>query len=83
MYYSSIDLHKNMSVIISLNYEGKIISQQKMPNDDYIILNYFFFAIGKQHKAVVECTSNCYWELLNDHGIDLTLTHTKYLKAIS
>jgi transposase len=84
MFYTGIDLHKDMSFITTLNEEGIIIKQHKLPNDEHTILNYFY-SIGKQHKAVVECTSNWYWlsDLLNDHGIDLALAHAKYLKAIS
>lgn len=84
MYYSGIDLHKDMSYITTLNDEGNIIKQQKLPNDEHTILSYFF-AEGKHHKAVVESTSNWYWlsDLLNGHGIELILAHAKYLKAIS
>ena len=84
MYYSGIDLHKDMSLITTLNEQGNIIRQEKLPNDEHTILNYFY-AIGKQHKVVVECIANWYWlsDLLNDHGIELILAHAKYLKAIS
>jgi len=84
MYYSGIDLHKDNVTITTVDSGGNILNQKKLPNEEYTILNYFF-SIGKQHKAVVECTSNWYWlsDLLNDHGIDLTLAHAKYLKAIS
>ena len=84
MYYPGIDLHKDMSFITTLDEKGIIIRQEKLPNDEHTILNYFF-AIGKHHKAVVECIANWYWlsDLLNDHGIELILAHAKYLKAIS
>lgn len=84
MFYSGIDLHKNMSVITTIDDNGIIIKQEKLANDEYLILNYFF-SIGKQHKAVVESTSNWYWlsDLLNNHGIVMILAHAKYLKAIS
>ena len=61
-----------------------IINQSRVPNDEHMLLNYFF-AMGNIHKAVVESTSNWYWlsDLLNNHQIDLTLAHAKYLKAIS
>jgi len=84
MFYSGIDLHKDMSFITTLDEQGSIIKQEKLPNDEQTILRYFF-TIGKQHKAVVESTSNWYWlsDLLNDHGIEMILAHAKYLKAIS
>ena len=84
MFYSGIDLHKDMSFITTINEKGKIIAQQKLPNHNVHLLDYFD-SIGQEHKAVVESTANWYWlsDLLNDRGIDLTLAHAKYLKAIS
>jgi len=84
MYYTGIDLHKDNVTLTTVNNDGDILKQMKLPNEEHSILNYFF-TIGKKHKAVVESTSNWYWlsDLLNDHGIDLTLAHAKYLKAIS
>ena len=84
MFYSGIDLHKNMSVITTIDEHGIIIKQEKLANDEYLILNYFF-SIGKPHRAVVESTSNWYWlsDLLNNHNIEMILAHAKYLKAIS
>ena len=84
MFYSGIDLHKDNSMITTIDYSGAIINQQQLPNDELSILDYFF-SMGKEHRAVVEATANWYWlsDLLNDHGIDLVLAHAKYLKAIS
>jgi len=42
MFYSGIDLHKNMSVITTIDEHGIIIKQEKLANDEYLILNYFF-----------------------------------------
>jgi transposase len=84
MLYSGIDLHKDMSVITTINPEGTIVKQSKVPNTDFAILNYFN-PLGSHQKAVVESTSNWYWlrDLLVKHNIELTLAHAKYLKAIS
>ena len=84
MLYSGIDLHRDNSMITTINDSGAVINQQKLPNEELSILDYFF-SMGKQHQAVVEATANWYWlsDLLNDHGIDLVLAHAKYLKAIS
>ena len=60
MLYSGIDLHKNNSFITTINNDGIIVKQAKLPNDEHVILNYFF-SIGNIHKAVVESTSNWYW----------------------
>ncbi len=72
MYYSGIDLHKDMCFITTIDESGYDCSKQsKVPNDDHAILNYFF-SLGKDHRAVVESTSNWYWlsDLLKDHGIE-------------
>jgi len=84
MYYSGIDLHKDMCFISTIDDSGVIVKQSKVPNTDLAILNHFF-DIGKDHRAVVESTSNWYWlsDLLNNHGIELVLAHAKYLRAIS
>jgi len=84
MFYSGIDLHKDMSFITTINEKGSIVAQKKLPNHNAHLLGYFD-SIGHEHKAVVESTANWYWlsDLLNDHGIELTLAHAKYLKAIS
>lgn len=84
MYYSGIDLHKDMSVITTINSEGTTVKQSKVPNTDFAILNYFN-PLGLQQKAVVESTSNWYWirDLLETNHIELILAHAKYLKAIS
>ena len=84
MLYSGIDLHRDNSMITTINESGIIVKQQKLPNDEVSILNYFF-SMGSEHRAVVEATANWYWlsDMLNDHGIDLVLAHAKYLKAIS
>lgn len=84
MYYSGIDLHKKTCFITTIDERGAIVKQDGLPNDEALILHYFF-SLGTSHKAVVECTANWYWisDLLTDHGIELVLGHAKYLKAIS
>ncbi len=84
MFYSGIDLHKDMCVISTLNQDGDMINQSKVPNHNTSIIRYFS-DIGKGHKAVVEATANWYWlsDLLRENGIEIILAHAKYLKAIS
>lgn len=84
MFYSGIDLHKDNCVITTIDEEGRIINQERVRNIDYKILNYFAVNEGR-HKAVVESTANWYWlsDLLHDHTIEMTLAHSKYLKAIT
>ena len=46
MLYSGIDLHRDNSMITTINDSGIIVNQQKLPNDEFAILNYFF-SMGK------------------------------------
>lgn len=59
MYYSGIDLHKDNCFITTIDDAGTVTKQSKVPNNDHAILNYFF-TLSRDHKAVVESTSNCY-----------------------
>ena len=74
MFYSGIDLHKNNSYNTTINKDGTIIKQSKLPNGEQAILDYFF-SIGNIHKAGVESTSNWYWlsELLKNKPIAKTI----------
>lgn len=84
MLYTGIDLHKDNCFLTTINEAADIVSQEIVRNEETEILNYFF-SQGNSHKAVVESTSNWYWlsDLLTNHGIELSLAHAKYLKAIA
>ncbi len=83
MYYSGIDLHSDNSYITTMDDDGTIVKRQRVANDDKLVLEYFH-SLPDPHKAVVESTTGWYWldDLLSDNGIELTLAHAKYLKAI-
>jgi len=72
MLYSGIDLHKDKCVFSTVNQDGKVIKQSKLPNHYTSIIRYFS-ELGKQHKAVVESTANGYWlsDLLRENGIEM------------
>lgn len=55
-----------------------------MKNNSFDILNYFS-SLGSEHSPTVETTGGWYWmnDLLSSHGINLTLAHAKYVKAIA
>jgi len=84
MYYSGIDLHSDNCYITTIDDTGALVKQQRVENNDTLVLSYFHSLPG-HHQAVVESTTGWYWlnDLLGDHGIDLVLAHAKYLKAIS
>ena len=83
MLYSGTDLHKTNSMFTTINDNGAVLNQKRLPNNESVILDYLF-AMGNEHKAVVESTTDWYWlsDLLNDHGVELILAHAKHLKAI-
>jgi transposase len=84
MYYSGIDLHADNCFITTLDDNGTVVKQQRVDNDDTLLMSYFNALNGPQ-QAVVESTTGWYWlnDLLEANGIQLTLAHAKYLKAIS
>ena len=84
MYYSGIDLHSDNSYITTVDDSGAVVKQQRVENNNELVLDYFQSLPGS-HQAVVESTTGWYWlnDLLGDNGIELVLAHAKYLKAIS
>jgi hypothetical protein len=62
MYYSSIDLYRDMSFLTTINNTGLIVMQFKVSNKEHAIFNYFA-SIGYKHQTIVESTSN--WYLLH------------------
>jgi transposase len=83
-YYSGIDLHSDNCYITTIDSQGMVCKEQRMPNSELRITLYFRSLPG-EHAAVVESTTGWYWlnDLLESLGIELVLAHAKYLKAIS
>ena len=84
MFYSGIDLHRDNCFLTTVDSNGTLVKQERLPNVPESILAYFHSLDGP-HIAVVECTAGWYWlnDLLEANGIELILAHAKYLKAIS
>jgi transposase len=84
MFYTGIDLHQDNCLVATLDSNGTLVKQERLPNVPESILAYFRSLDGP-HIAVVECTAGWYWlnDLLEANGIELVLAHAKYLKAIS
>jgi transposase len=83
-YYSGIDLHSDNCYITTIDSQGVVCKEQRVPNSELRITLYFRSLPG-EHVAVVESTTGWYWlnDLLESLGIELVLAHAKYLKAIS
>jgi transposase len=84
MLHHGIDLHKHSIVIGTVDDQGTLLAQKRLPTRRTEILQYFESRPGP-HRATVEATSSWYWlaELFDQHGIELTLAHAKALKAIT
>jgi transposase len=84
MTYVGIDLHSNNMVNVAINGNGEVVQEAKLPTSTRSLED-FFGTFDGPIKAVVECTSNWYWlsDWCRAHNIDLTLAHSKMVKAIS
>ena len=63
---------------------GQKLLSRRVPNDPGALLGQLE-PFGPRLKVVVEATFNWYWlvDLLEDHGLEVTLAHPLYLKAIA
>ncbi len=84
MLHSGIDLHKNDLVINTLDSAGELIEQRRLRTFRPSVSAYFRSLPGP-HRAVVESTASWYWlaDLLREEQIELTLAHSKLVKAIA
>jgi len=85
-YYTGIDLHKRTAYLTTIDENGTVAGQKKLPCQREALRQYFgSFEEEAQHEAAVETTTGWYWvaDLLAEEGVELTLAHAKYLKAIS
>jgi transposase len=85
MLYTGIDLHRRSVVVCTLDENGTMIARCTMKTEPELVTAYFRQWPAREHRAVVECTSNWYWlcDLLRSLGVMVVLAHAKYLKAIA
>jgi hypothetical protein len=84
MFYTGIDQHKRNSYITTYGPEGSIVKQERVPNTELGLRQYFAQFQG-HHRAVVESTGGWYWlaQVLKELNVELSLAHATRLKAIS
>ena len=84
VYYTGIDAHKQTCFLVTRDSEGKIVNEANLRSRSELITGYFD-ALPGRHHVVVESTCNWYWlrDELVPKGIQLTLAHSKFVKAIS
>jgi len=84
MIYAGLDLHKNFSVITTMNAQGKeMVKQKKLPNNGEIIE--LFQGFNEPVTLAMEATRSWYWlyDLLEENGIEVKLSHPLKTKAIA
>ncbi|MGB3480325.1 MAG: IS110 family transposase [bacterium] len=84
MNYVGIDFHKNYSFITEMNEAGVIGHQIKLSND-YNTLKGYLNKLLPRTKIAIEATCNWYYfyELIEDHDLDVVLAHPLKTKAIA
>jgi transposase len=83
MLHSGIDLNKNDMVIDTLDASGGV-SHRRLRAERPLVVRYFR-ALPGPPRAVVESTASWFWlaDLLDEEGVELTLAHSKLVKAIA
>jgi transposase len=84
MKYVGIDFHKNYSFITEMDEAGAIGYQTKLSND-YDTLKSYLTDLQPHTKIAIEATCNWYYfyELIEDHDVDVVLAHPLKTKAIA
>jgi transposase len=83
MLYTGIDLHRSFSYITTMDNNGKIVGQKKLPSDGEIVE--FLKEFGETMEVAVEATPSWYWlyDQLKDEGFKVKLSHPLKTKAIA
>jgi len=84
MNYVGIDFHKNYSFITEMNEMGAIQRQLKLSNNRHTLKGYID-KLPVQSKIAIEATCNWYYfyELVEEHDLDVFLAHPLKTKAIA
>jgi len=84
MKYVGIDFHKNYSFITEMDEVGTVMYQRKLSNDRNTLTNYLNL-LPSNTKIAIEATCNWYYfyELVEEHDLDISLAHPLKTKAIA
>lgn len=84
MQYVGIDFHKNYSFITEMDETGVIKRQVKLSNNRDTLTNYIDL-LPTNTKIAIEATCNWYYfyELVENHDLDIFLAHPLKTKAIA
>ena len=83
MLYTGLDYHRRFSYITTMNGEGQIISQKKLPSNGEIAE--FLREFGEPMEVAIEATPSWYWlyDNLEEEGFKVKLSHPLKTKAIA
>jgi len=83
MLYTGLDLHKSFSYITTMNGDGEIVGQKKLPSNGEILD--FLKGFGGSMEVAIEATPSWYWlyDQLEGEGFDVKLSHPLRTKAIA
>jgi transposase len=84
MLYVGVDFHKKYSFITEMDETGAVRRQGRLANDRVTLTNYVD-TLPSQTKLAIEATCNWYYfyELVEDHDLDIFLAHPLKTKAIA
>jgi len=82
-YFAGIDLHKTNSFITTIDQDGKVVFQKKIPNDKLAIQNALLQS-NTPKRVAVESTFNSYWlvDALEEVDIRTVVIDPRKTKAI-
>jgi len=83
MLYTGLDFHKSFSYITTMDDEGKIVGQKKLPSNGKIVE--FLKEFGETMEVAIEATPSWYWlyDHLENEGFRVKLSHPLKTKAIA
>jgi transposase len=84
MLYVGVDFHKAYSFITEMDETGDVRRQGRLANDRVTLTNYIA-KLPAHTQVAIEATCNWYYfyELVEDHDLDIFLAHPLKTKAIA
>ncbi len=84
MLFVGIDFHKNYSFVTEMNETGVVQRRNRLANDQQTLSDYLT-TLPSRTKIAIEATCNWYYfyELVEDHDLDVFLAHPLKTKAIA
>jgi transposase len=84
VYCTSIDLHKNISFLTTIDGAGQIVQRRNISDVEPAILQYFL-QLDDDTKVVIASTANWYWlyDLLTENGLEVVISNPVKTKAIA